>query len=79
MPATKPTPEQRRAIAALCDAIVEAVRAGGPLGAPGGVIYAALMGQGCSLERYEAFMGALVRAGKLTRRGECYFIAGANR
>jgi hypothetical protein len=79
MPATPPTPEQLRAVAALGNAIVDAVRGAGPLGAPGGVIYAALMGQGCTLERYEQFMAALVRVGRLTKRGECYFVAGANR
>ena len=68
------TPEQARAIRAICDAIVEAVKAAGPTGAPGGVIYAALMGQGCSLETYEQFMRGLVRAGKLRKSGELYFL-----
>jgi hypothetical protein len=73
--ATPPTPEQLKAIKALADAIIEAVRAADPtIGAPGGVIYAALLGK-LSLERYESFMSALVRTGKLTKRGECYFIA----
>jgi hypothetical protein len=73
--ATPPTTEQRAAIKAVADAIIEAVRAADPtIGAPGGVIYAALMGHGCSLERYESFMSALVRTGKLTKRGECYFV-----
>jgi len=68
------TPEQRRAIAAVADAIIEAVRTAGSTGAPGGVIYAALMGQGCTLSQYESFMGALVRTGKLRRSGDLYFI-----
>ena len=54
--------------------IVEVVRAGGSLGAPG-VVYAALMSQGCSLETYETFTAALVGAGRLTKRGHCYFVA----
>lgn len=78
--APQPSPEQLRAVAALADAIVEAVRAGGTLGAPGGVIYAALMGKpGWTLDRHVSFMAALVRVGRLTKRGDCYFIAGANR
>jgi hypothetical protein len=68
-----PTVEQILAIRKVCDAIIEAVKAAGPLGAPGGHIYAALMGQGCTLQQYESLMDALVRAKKLRRDGECYF------
>lgn len=72
-----PTPEQLRAIKAVADAIVDAVRAAGSMGAPGGVIYAALMGHGCTFNQYQQFMGALVRTGKLRQRGDLYFIKGA--
>ena len=72
--ATSLTPEQLAAIKAVGDAIVAAVKVAGDRGAPGGVIYAALMGYGRSLERYEQFMSGLVRAGKLRRRGELYFL-----
>ena len=68
------TPEQIKAIRAICDAVVYAVRAGGSLGAPGGVIYAALMGQGCTLSQFESLMSGLVRAGKLRRDGDLYFV-----
>ena len=71
--------KQMQAIKAIADAIVEAVRAGGPTGAPGGVIYAALMAHGISLEQYEQIMEALVRVGRLRRSGQLYFINGANR
>lgn len=64
------------ALRAITDGIVEAVAAAGPLGCPGGTLYAALMTHGCSLEQYEQFMGTLVRAGKLVKRGELYFIKG---
>jgi hypothetical protein len=50
------------------------VRAAGSLGAPGGVIYAALMGQGCTLSQFESLMAGLVRAGKLRRDGDLYFV-----
>ena len=68
------TPEQIRALRAICDAVVDEVRAGGSLGAPGGVIYAALMGQGCTLSQFESLMAGLVRGGKLRRDGDLYFV-----
>ena len=44
------------------------------LGAPGGVIYAALMGQDCTLSQFKSLMVGLVRAGKLRRDGDLYFV-----
>ena len=67
-----------QAVAALrliLDGIVDAVTACEPIGAPGGVIFAALMAQGCTLAQYQHLMGALVRAGKLTRDGDLYHLA----
>ncbi len=69
------TNEQITALRQLADAIIEAVKAAGPLGAPGGVMYAALMAQGCTLHQFEQIMSGMVRAGKLTKRGDCYHIA----
>lgn len=67
-----PTTEQVAALRAIMDAIIGAVRAAGPMGAPGGVIYAALMAQGCTLSQYQSLMGAMVRAGVLWREGDLY-------
>ena len=64
-------------LAAICKAVIETVREAGPMGAPGGHIYAALMAQGASLSQYESLMSALVRSGKLERRGHCYHVPGA--
>lgn len=69
---TTPTIEQIRAIRALGDAIVEAVAAAGPMGAPSGHLYAALMGK-ISLEAYERFMSSLVSTGRIRQRGLLYF------
>ena len=63
------------AIRAMADAIVEAVKVAGPMGAPGGTLYAAMMAHGLTLSQYQQFMSALVAAGKLTKRGELYFAA----
>jgi hypothetical protein len=58
----------------LADAIVEAVKAAGPLGAPGGVIYAALADK-MTADQFNQFMSALVGAGKLNRNGHLYTAA----
>lgn len=74
---TGPTPEQATALRLIVSATVDAVKAAGPHGAPAGVIYAALMTQGCSKSQFDSLMGALVRTGKLTHDCEAhlYFIA----
>jgi hypothetical protein len=69
------TNQQQAAITMLADAIVEAVKAAGPLGAPGGTLYAAMMAHGITLAQFEKFMSAMVGAGKLTRKGHLYFVA----
>ncbi len=69
--------EQIAALRAIADAIVEAVKATGPMGAPGGVIYAALMASGCTLTQYETIMSAMVRSRILTRHGDLYRVAAA--
>jgi hypothetical protein len=66
---------QRAALRQIFDAIVDAVRAAGDHGAPGGVIYAGLSASGCTLGQFDSIMAALVRRGMLVRRGELYFIA----
>ena len=72
-----PAPEHVKALRAVLDAILEAVAEAGPTGAPGGVIYAALMAQGCSLSQYQSLMDGLVSVRRLRRQGDLYFIAQA--
>lgn len=69
-----PSHSQLLALKAVCDAIIEAVSAAGNAGAPGGVLYAALMGQGCTFENFNGIMSGLVGAGMLCRVGECYYL-----
>jgi hypothetical protein len=76
---TIPAAEQIAALRAIADAIVEAVKAAGPVGAPSGVIYAALMASGCTLAQYESIMSAMVRSGIFTRHGDLYRVAPATR
>jgi hypothetical protein len=63
-----------QATAQVLMALVETVREAGPLGAPGGVMYAALMTQGCTLEQFEKLMGTLLRIGVVRKSGDCYHI-----
>lgn len=70
------TNAQINALRAVAAAIIDSVKAAGPTGASGGVIYAALMAQGCTLSQYQSIMSGLVRAGMLTQNGDCYFVAG---
>lgn len=70
------TQDQINALRRIADAIIQACQESGPLGAPGGHIYAALMVQGCTLHQYEQIMAGLVRAGMLSRSGDCYHATG---
>ena len=65
------TPQQIAALRAIGRTIIE-VCADEPIGAPGGIIFAALQAQGCSLHQYEQIMSGLTRAGMLERDGDCY-------
>lgn len=65
------------ALMMILDALVDAIAAAGELGAPGGILYAALMSHGCSLSTFQSLMGILERADRVTRCGERYFVKGA--
>jgi hypothetical protein len=68
------TTEQVNALRSVANAIIETVKLSGPLGAPGGHLYAALMASGCSLHQFEQIMAGLVSAKMLTKTGECYTV-----
>jgi hypothetical protein len=68
-------PEQKKsALAALLNALVDAVAIGGADGMPGGTLYASLMTQGCTLQNFETLMSVLVDAGRLRKEGHLYFV-----
>jgi hypothetical protein len=69
---TTPT-EKQKAVWMILETIIDSVREAGSLGAPGGVLYAALMAHGCTLEQFEAIMAALVRTGRLRKSGQLYY------
>ena len=68
------TLEQIRAVQQIAAMFIDAVKAAGELGAPSGVMYAAVMGK-LSLSQYQQIMATLVRAGKLRQDGDLYFLA----
>ncbi len=69
------TQEQIQALRAVAAMFIDAVRAAGDLGAPAGVMYAAVMGR-LSLHQFEQITSGLVRAGKLRKEGDLFFVAG---
>jgi len=69
------TTEQIRTLKLIIDAILEAVKEAGSNGAPGGVLYAALMAKGCSLNQFQSLMRGIVNGGKLRQEGDLYFTA----
>lgn len=66
--------EQKQAALALVSAIIESVKAAGNQGAPGDILYAALMSQGCTLNQFNSLMAGIVNAGLLTKQGDLYFV-----
>lgn len=68
-----PTANQLEAIRRIAAAIVETVKETGEQGAPSGIVYAALMSQGCTLDQYQSFISALVRTGKLRQEGDLLY------
>lgn len=66
---------QKQALIALCSVFVEAVKAGGTMGAPAGTLYAAVMDK-ISLDQFEQIMSTLVIMGKVRKSGHLYhFVA----
>lgn len=55
-------------------AVLEAIQESAPVGAPGGIIYAALMQQGATLNQYNSLMGCLVRSGHITQEMDVFQI-----
>lgn len=56
----------------ICSAILDCIKEC-PDGIPGGLLYASLMGYGCSLETYESLMSIMIDAGRVRKSGDLYF------
>lgn len=63
---------QIQAMRKILDGVVEAVKTS-QAGTPEGFIYAYLTTHGCSLEQYQAIIGALCKTGKIRKEGHLLF------
>lgn len=59
-----------RALLALADIIEATARDSMPMGAPSGIVYAALMSAGVNLETYQVILATMEKAGRITVRGD---------
>lgn len=66
------TQEQISAVRLVAAGVLDACKIAGPLGAPGGVMFAAMQSQGCTLRQFQSIMDTLERAGKVRKDGDCY-------
>jgi hypothetical protein len=69
---------EAKIIAALklaIDCIIEAAKIAGPVGAPSGVVYAALSEHGMTLTVYEQIVDYLVKSGKIKVEYHCIKLA----
>jgi hypothetical protein len=55
-------------------AIIETIKeVDQPMGAPGGLLYAALMTKGVGYHQFERLMSIAEQTGEIVKRGDCYF------
>lgn len=64
--------DKMTALRLLLATFIDAVKAGGTIGAPAGVMYAAVCDK-ITLAQFNQIMGALVTAGKVRKQGDLYF------
>ena len=64
------TEQAVQAVRAIANIIEETAREAGPFGAPSGVVYAALMSAGITLDTYEAILDGLAKAGRVSLHGD---------
>jgi len=65
--------EAQRALLAIANAIIEAVKEVEPDGAPATSLYMACMEFGATLAQFQQLMDALVEAGRLRQEGSLYY------
>lgn len=64
--------KQAKLLVMIAGIVQDAIGSAGDMGAPGGVLYAALMAHGCTLQQFQGIMGGLERGGYVKKNGECY-------
>lgn len=68
------TSEQQAALRLAVECVLEAAQVAGPLGAPSGVVYAAMSAHGMRLATYQSLLDAMQRAGKIEVVNHCIFV-----
>lgn len=71
------TPEQITLAQKLGLAVLESIQEAGALGAPSGVLYAAMQHHGCQLSQYQSLMAPLEQRGYVNLEHDCYTITGS--
>lgn len=71
------TPTQIRTAQTIGLAVMETIQESGTLGAPSGVLFAAMQAQGCTLQQFESLMGPMLRKGFVELDALCYTITEA--
>lgn len=64
---------QAKAVLGIVSAINAAIEVAGTEGAPGGILYTALMQHGFSLDQFETTMSVMLHQGLVTKRSHLYF------
>jgi hypothetical protein len=67
------TNQQAANLRIIAKAVLDGVRAAGDRGAPAGVLYAALMHWGCTLNQFTGIMAGMVKAQIVRQDGLIYF------
>ncbi|WP_058048814.1 hypothetical protein [Janthinobacterium sp. Ant5-2-1] len=60
------------AVSHISMGVIKAVEAAGDLGAPGGVLYAAMQSHGAKLKQFQSIMDMLTSPGYLMLEVDCY-------
>ena len=76
---TNPTPTELKAMLSVIHGVLDAAHAGGTMGAPAGVMYAAMMAQGCTLAQFNQITSATQSAGLIVRAGDLIHITDKGR
>lgn len=64
---------KRQAAQQIVKAVYDTIKETGEDGAPGGVLYAALMNIGVDYDGYNLIMGTMVEQGLVMKQGELYY------
>jgi hypothetical protein len=65
--------DAKQAVIQILKAVYETIVEAGPMGAPAGHLYAALMTTGCTLDQYQQIETLLISTGKVRKSGHVLY------